>query len=161
MCAAANPPTHLGAQTRRRPSPSTPTCCRRSLPTSAAEQAVLPEVLTLADLPGEWLHEQLAELLQRAQREPHRVIIGPRLRGADVSIDAYTDEDGLILALRYDPLLSRYGARITGGWDELSAFIPPNEDQTDLDLANVGAIIGLLVERANALLPVLRAGAAL
>jgi uncharacterized protein (DUF2336 family) len=127
----------------------------------AAEQAVRPEVLTLADLPGDWLHEQLAELLQRAQREPHRIIVGPRLRGIEVGIDAYTDDDGLILALRYDPLFFRYGARITGGWDEPSAFIPLNEDQTALDLANLGAIIGLLVERANALLPVLRASAAL
>jgi cellulase/cellobiase CelA1 len=85
---------------------------------------ILAEALTLADFSGEWLHEQLADLIEHAQGGVQRVISSPVLRGVAVGIVAYTDEQGLILMLRYDPLFHATGAAIAGGWDEPSAFIP-------------------------------------
>jgi hypothetical protein len=123
----------------------------------AEEQSCSPDALTLDALPGEWLDEQLADLIDRAQGHEYQAIIPPVLSGHDVAIVAYAVEDGLIFAIRHDPLFYEHGAQIDTGWDEPAAFIPMRADGTDLDLAAFEGILRLVVDRANALLPVLAA----
>jgi hypothetical protein len=115
------------------------------------------DTLSLTDFSGEWLPEQLTDLAEHAQDPRYRVIATPNVGGVEVRIVAYPDDAGLILALRYDPLFFAHGAQISGGWDEPAAFIPTCADGADLDLANLEGILALLIDRANALLPVLRA----
>ena len=129
----------------------------RFVASTTAARHMAADRLSLADFSGEWLPEQLADLLDHAQNEEHRVIATPSLRGADVRIVAYADDAGLILALRYDPLFFAHGAQVSGGWDEPASFIPMRSDGTDLDLSDLEGILTHLVDRANALLAVLRA----
>lgn len=122
-------------------------------------RGVSPEAITLEDFAGEWLPEQLVDLLEHAQRT-YKVIGAPSLHGVEVRIVGYPDDEGLILALRHEPLFSSHGAQIDGGWDEPSAYIPERADGTGPDVADLVGILTYVVDRANVLLPVLAAATA-